>query len=235
MDKYFDLLLTTKEKKDGVKSLFFSYISNCDTKSIPLAFHDIFGYDYSLFFDDNYVKNLFDLLRLYYKNDYYVRHSFVKTVLKNKKNTTFFEMPINDSRADIVEIGKNSTVYEIKTNYDTLERLDKQINDYSSSFDFIYIICPKTKLYVIKEKIPPYCGIYYYEEDSKRDRYVRYRKAALTNSIKPVTQANICKLPYQENSNLIDTNFISNAFKKYLSSKYDKNSLSIKSFVNSYL
>ena len=118
------------------KSLFESYISNCDYND---SFYKLSGVSYSFLYGDlPYEKYIFRLLNNYYRNDFFVRYSFFNSVLSKKQAVSFFELPLNDSRADVVSVNGKSTAFEIKTDYDSFDRLLKQITDYSSVFEYVH-------------------------------------------------------------------------------------------------
>ena len=73
-----------------------------------------------------------------YKNSiaidlYLTRHELQKSILID-------EFRSRDSRADTVVINDTSTVYEIKSEYDSFSRLECQISDYRKIFDHIYVV-----------------------------------------------------------------------------------------------
>lgn len=92
----------------------------------------------------------------------YHRSEFIyKSILLNKivfgrhsphTCTAFEELPIGDSIADFVIINGNATVYEIKTDLDTLRRLDAQVFDYYSAFENVVIVCGNTNYGEIAER-----------------------------------------------------------------------------------
>lgn len=98
-------------------------------------------------------------------NEAVIKSSFVEKFsmkLSPKKTVTIFELNSVNSRADICMINGHSVVYEIKTEFDTFYRLDKQINDYTLLFDFLNIIIPITSLDIAIETVEPYIGIITY-------------------------------------------------------------------------
>lgn len=58
-----------------------------------------------------------------------------------RTSSAFEELHIGESIADFVVINGRATVYEIKTELDTLHRLDAQIADYYTAFDNVVIVC----------------------------------------------------------------------------------------------
>lgn len=63
-------------------------------------------------------------------------------------------------RADLITItGETATAYEIKSENDSINRLDYQIESYKSYFDFCYIVCEKNNLSAVRKKISKSIGI----------------------------------------------------------------------------
>ena len=52
-----------------------------------------------------------------------------------QNSTLINEFRVCNSKADIAIINGKSTVYEIKSKYDSLDRLESQIADYKKVFD----------------------------------------------------------------------------------------------------
>lgn len=69
------------------------------------------------------------------------------------------------SRADVAILNGTSTVYEIKSQYDSFERLDSQLPDYQKVFDRICIVTTGTKAVSAMERIDPNIGIIAMRED----------------------------------------------------------------------
>lgn len=55
------------------------------------------------------------------------------------------EIRSGKSRADVVILNGTSTVYEIKSHYDSFERLETQLADYMRVFDRIYVVTTSKK------------------------------------------------------------------------------------------
>jgi len=162
-----------------VKPLFDSYISD----NFFDYFYNKYGVTYHFLYGEySYKKFIFQLLSKCYRNDYFIRYSFFVKCLDNKRDVSFFELPLKDSRADIVKIGSKSTIYEIKTEYDSLDRLLKQVNDYSKCFEYVYIICPEKRADKVANIIPNYCGIITYPS-KKAIRFNCKKEASISPNI----------------------------------------------------
>lgn len=103
-----------------------------------------------------------EILMNYYPCERQIKYYLTKRFLRNSKEVTLFEMRIEKSRLDFGRINGSSHAYEIKTELDTLNKLEKQINDYSKVFEFINVVVHPKHLKKVKEIIPEYCGIEIY-------------------------------------------------------------------------
>lgn len=128
------------------------------------------------------------MLTHYYHNEAYIKATFIKKMLMKGNHVSFFEFPVGNSRTDLVKINGHSVVFEIKTDYDSFYRLDKQINDYCGVFDYVYVICPIKKIDEIRNRLPEYVGIYGYSDTPASVHYTLQRKAKRNLSVSPRKQ-----------------------------------------------
>ncbi len=78
-----------------------------------------------------------------YCNEYVYKNSVFNSLLKNHKletTTLLNEFKISKSIADLLFINGEVKVFELKTDLDTLARLDLQLRDYKKAVDKIYIV-----------------------------------------------------------------------------------------------
>lgn len=108
---------------------------------------------------EEYTKN-FNLTSLFefsheimskkYPNEYIYKNAIANKILlgKHNLNTSFMltEFRANSSKVDCVVINGTLTVYEIKTELDNFNRLEKQIEDYKKVFEKIYVITAEKHL-----------------------------------------------------------------------------------------
>ena len=83
-------------------------------------------------------------------------------------------MYVENSKADIVIFNGTSTVYEIKTELDSLNRLESQLNSYLKCFDKIYIVTTLENIKKLENIIPDKVGLI---EVTKRNALKEYKKA----------------------------------------------------------
>ncbi|MFZ5968395.1 MAG: sce7726 family protein [Bacillota bacterium] len=64
------------------------------------------------------------------------------------------------ARVDIAAINGFLHGYEIKSESDTLERLEQQITYYNKVFDYLYLACSEKYITEVEKKIPSWWGIF---------------------------------------------------------------------------
>jgi len=141
-------------------------------------------------------ENSYKQLLKYYKNEYIFKNAIAQKILLGrhsiKSSVLFTEFRVETSKADIVIFNGTSHVYEIKTELDTLERLQKQIKDYQKVFEYVNIVTVESKVKAIKEMIDDRVGIIVLT-----DRY----------TLKTIKKAKSCL-------DMMDKNSIFNLFRK---------------------
>jgi len=178
-----------------------------------------------------------ELFTKYYHNEAVIKAAFIRQILfKSNNSITIFELNSGESRLDLCKVNGKSVAYEIKTELDTLDRLDKQVNDYQRLFDEVYVICPISKCQEVEKVIPLECGIYVYEEINDKLIFKVYknvqksekidveyqlstitleflRKVVKDNSLTRGECIEICKKKYKKST-------INTLYKRYLKIKY---------------
>src|SRR5690554_4303346 len=84
-----------------------------------------------------------NLISKNFLNEAVIKSAFIKRFLIKKSprlNISVFELNTGGSRADLCLMNGKSSVFEIKTEYDTYDRLSKQLQDYTDFFDKIFVI-----------------------------------------------------------------------------------------------
>lgn len=170
------------ELKQKTKAFYDSFLSD-ETYSNEV-FTEQFGVPYKLIFGSSErSKVVYSMLKKYYQNEYYIKRSFTRQILIKANSITFVELPVHNSRADLINIDKKSCAFEIKTQFDTFLRAKKQLFDYSLAFEYSYIICPLTKLKEAKMAIPDFCGIYVYNEKRNNSKFKKVREASISPNL----------------------------------------------------
>jgi hypothetical protein len=186
MSLLFESIYGKNDLERRTRLFYEAYIKN--SSNIKEVFIDSYGIKYELIFGDlPYDLAVYSLLKHYYRNEYFIKKSFVLHKLLCSQSVTFTEYPINDSRADIVSINGHSTAYEIKTIFDNLSRLDKQVSDYSKCFEYIYVICPEEKVKQASAIIPKHCGIYVYNSERMNSSFKKIKEAKTSPDLCPTS------------------------------------------------
>lgn len=181
---------------------------------------------------DNYSKfELHSLVNeILYNN--YTGEIKVKALLVDyftKQNViSAFEIRANNSRLDFLRVNGKSISYEIKTELDTLTKLQKQVSDYQDLFEYNYIVIDEKHFDNAVKLIPATYGIFIVKQDKLKEE----RKAVLNNTLNPHKQLSLFTKKelnkhfkdYNNNVNAVLTDFseekINNIFKEMLKERY---------------
>jgi hypothetical protein len=87
------------------------------------------------------------------------RHSMQDSCLTN-------ELRSGSSRADVAILNGTSTVYEVKSQFDSFDRLPTQLSDYLKIFDLIYVVTTETRSKALDGVIPENVGIIVMQPDT---------------------------------------------------------------------
>ena len=122
----------------------------------------------NFFFDSTmtlkeFYESSFQLLEKNYQNEYVFKNLIANKILCGKHSlntaTMLSEFRVGKNKADCVILNGKSICYEIKTDYDSLVRLEDQLNSYTQLFDEVYVVCSKKYEKVIFENIPENIGV----------------------------------------------------------------------------
>lgn len=95
---------------------------------------------------ESFFNDVYKILLKNYRNEYIYRNIIIKKILLgiHSLNTAHLinECRVGNSKADCVILNGTSTVYEIKTQFDTFSRLHSQLDDYKKAFEYVYIVVP---------------------------------------------------------------------------------------------
>jgi len=116
-------------------------------------------------------NNLYKLLKQNYRNEYVFKNGIYKSLIllnhKINKCVVIPEFNVGTSKADLAVFNGTSTVYEIKSEIDSTERLKSQMGDYENFFEFLNVVISRKHLSKVKKIIPFAAGIYIYDEKNK--------------------------------------------------------------------
>jgi hypothetical protein len=98
-----------------------------------------------------------------YRNEYIYKNTIANKLVFGRHSpataSLLSEFRANDSIADTVVVNGTSTVYEIKTEYDSLARLPTQLSDYSKVFDKLYVVTHERAVKAVQALPFPHVGI----------------------------------------------------------------------------
>jgi len=129
-----------------------------------------------------------DLVLKHFPGECTIKYHFIKNYLNRSDEVSTFEMNVGSSRLDIGRINGKSHAYEIKTELDSLDKLDKQLQDYSKVFDFIHVVAHVKHLNKVIEQVPEQCGIISFRNDKGKWKFYTRRKATQNTAIDPAVQ-----------------------------------------------
>lgn len=135
-----------------------------------------------------FFNDIYSLLLSKYRNEYVFKNVIIKKILlgKHTLNTAYMinELRVGNSKADCVIFNGTSTVYEIKSGFDTFSRLETQLNDYKKAFEFVYIVVPGESV----EKLKNYLT----------DDYIGIKRLNKNNTISNIKEAKSNKLNFDK-------------------------------------
>lgn len=107
----------------------------------------------NIFKENITLKELFDnsykQLLKNYRNEYVFKNAIAQKILIGrhsiKSSTLFTEFRVETSKADVVIFNGTSHVYEIKTNLDNFDKLEKQIKNYRKVFEYVNVVLDEPK------------------------------------------------------------------------------------------
>lgn len=131
------------------------------------------------------ITDFYQELMHTHRNEYFYKNELLNSLLiqngKISSCSALTELPVADSKTDMIFIDENDvgTVYEIKTELDTLNRLESQIQDYYKAFPYIYVVTSSNHLNQLEQVLKETSvGIIELTNDNK---FV-YRKEAAYNA-----------------------------------------------------
>lgn len=129
-----------------------------------------------------------DIVMQYCPGERIIKYNIIKRYLNRKNEITLFEMNVENSRVDLGRVNGHSTSYEIKTEFDSIVRLEKQVSDYSKVFEKVYIVTHPNHFEKIIKVAPEYCGIIVYKLNKGNCTFSTKRKALVNNNLDHLVQ-----------------------------------------------
>jgi hypothetical protein len=111
----------------------------------------------------DFFEHAYKQLLKNYRNEYVFKNAIAQKILIGrhsiKSSSLFTELRVETSKADVVIFNGTSHVYEIKTDLDNFERLEKQIEDYKKVFEYVNVVSVESKIDDIKSLVDENIGI----------------------------------------------------------------------------
>lgn len=90
------------------------------------------------------ISEIYEFMAKSYRNQYFYQNTLLNKLLLGKHSirttTALSQIPIGKSKADFILINGNAVVYEIKSERDSFERLETQLNDYFKAFNYVCVL-----------------------------------------------------------------------------------------------
>lgn len=90
------------------------------------------------------ISEIYNFMAKSYRNEYFYQNTLLNKLLLGKHSikttTALTQIPIGKSKADFILINGKGVVYEIKTELDSLDRLDTQLKDYYKAFNHVCVV-----------------------------------------------------------------------------------------------
>lgn len=111
----------------------------------------------------SFLDATFNLLSRKYRNEYIYKNFLLSRKLIGthslKTSSMLTELRVGKAKADCVMLNGIATCYEIKTERDSLSRLDNQLSEYNGYFDETYVVLSESDIIRYERKIPVEIGI----------------------------------------------------------------------------
>ena len=114
------------------------------------------------------VYTLFDaafrlLKREGYRHEYIYKAALTHKILLGKHSlqtaSMMNEFRVGECKADVAILNGTATVYEVKSERDSLTRLERQIAAYATVFAKVYVIAAESHVQAVANTVPDFVGI----------------------------------------------------------------------------
>lgn len=107
--------------------------------------------------------SVYSELSKHYRYEYFFKNTIANKLLLGTHSlntaTLLTEFRVGQNIADCVLINGVSTCYEIKTDYDSLLRLEEQLESYSRLFDKVYVVADEKFIDDVCNVVPEHVGV----------------------------------------------------------------------------
>jgi hypothetical protein len=98
-----------------------------------------------------------------YRHEYVYKAAITHKILMGKHSlqtaSMIHEFRVGDCKADVVILNGTATVYEVKSERDSLTRLERQIAAYATVFAKVYVIAAESHIRAVGDMVPDFVGI----------------------------------------------------------------------------
>ena len=107
--------------------------------------------------NEEVISEIYQYIGKSYRNEYYYKNTLLNKLIINvhrvRTTVALTEVPIAKSKADFIMINGKAVVYEIKTELDSFDRLESQINDYYKAFDHVCVVTSESQAERLYERL----------------------------------------------------------------------------------
>ena len=127
-----------------------------------------------------------------YRHEYIYKNAIAEKILlgRHNLNTAFMltEFRVDDCKADAVVLNGTSHVYEIKSEMDSFDRLDRQLAAYRRMFDFITVITTERLFKSVRDRVPEEIGVMVLAEGEYKFKKKECHREAVSNksNVEPI-------------------------------------------------
>lgn len=137
----------------------------------------------------DYLAYIYKEISKHYRCEYVYKNELIKKAInshfRRKDTVAFNEFRAGNSIVDIALFNGESRAFEIKTEYDSTKRLDKQLKDYSSIFQKCYVVVPFEQKDFYETYLEEKTGIILLSRENGKIRFSVQREAKKNPEIDP--------------------------------------------------
>jgi hypothetical protein len=111
----------------------------------------------------DFLDLLYRKMSRYYQNEYVYKNAIANKILLGAhsldESYMLTEFRVENCRADVVILNGTSNVYEIKSEYDSLDRIKKQVESYMKMFAMVNVITSSSQIDKVRLELPEEIGL----------------------------------------------------------------------------
>lgn len=109
-------------------------------------------------------ENAWKIMKAEYRNEYVYKNEIADRVVfglhSPKTAALHLELPVARSIVDVAVFNGTSTAYEIKTEFDSMRRLETQTASYCRAFEFVYVVTAPDFAEKYAQAVSPSVGVF---------------------------------------------------------------------------